>query len=1214
LDHLEAYIESAQPSSGLAPLVLRDRDLLKKTWQPHRFNSGEKKNVVMGIDSGSTTTKIVLLDAESHDVLYKEYFRNAEGNQFESIHRGLKRLQEQIGERITIVHVGVTGSAREAIGAVVGADEVIDEINAHATGVCHIEPNTDTIFEIGGQDSKFIRVEHGIATDFEMNKICAAGTGSFLDEAADRVLNIPVEQLGDMALSDSPEPEDLGETCAVFMKSRVVRAQAQGATPESIAAGLSRSIVTNYLHKVVGGHQIGDNIFFLGGTTFNHATVAAFEQITGKRITVPEHAEVMGAIGAALVASTDHAEMILDAQQRESMTDFRGLDADFRVDETTANGRVCDACTNYCKLKFVVTEDGSKVVIGAACDLYAGAITKKSGKVRPMPAPTEDLVAIRKNLMETSHLHIRRTKSYRQHLPSKKVIIPSALNYWEHLPFWRTFLEACGLEVLTIEPSRKEMLDLAASTSNLETCLPIKAALGIARHAWDNAEADYVFMPVVHKVASDDILWDRSAVCPLITAAPHLVRSELALREMQPGTKKFIQPEFDFTRPNADVIRQLQVLAEQLDVDKRSVGEAYRAARQAQNQFCAAQRMEGAKVLDAIRASHGNKKAVVILARPYNSLDPRMNLQLDGEIRKAGWFVLPMDFLPLSESPRAPSEMVDDTWYYQRKINQAAALVADDPDLYPIFITSYLCGPDGFIHKNVEERMRKSGKAMLTLQIDEHTAMAGYKTRIAAFLHSIENKRKTDLIAARQNHKGATTRPAVIQVINEDAAVIDLAELRSKEVVFIPKMSDHSILVAGALRSCGIASRSFPPMTDEALAKGLAYSNGMECVPHTIITGEVLHFVGEELKKGVDPKNIAIMWTQTKGACRFTQYSTQLQKSLDRSGFTGTKVVNFTVTAPKNRFRPPLSLFAKVFQAYSLGDYMSQVLLENRPYELAGTEVTDRKLKVSARLADHDIDSLEDSKLTDLIYRYYLNAAADVMGNPVELSRLLSAFVREINDVPKNLNQRKPLVGLIGEIYLRLNSFANCGLIDMLEADGCEVFLAGMAEFMYKGAAPKRDTWQDNLRGRIKSSFLRRSEKPIRKLLEPALRRPQFGQAYDAGRVTQMGQRHIGRLEAGEGPLTVGCLEQYVLDGADGVLMVGPHGCMPLTVSEGVLGDIKRSLPEHLQHVPIEVLTISESRNTKNIRTRIEPFVYRARVASMKTIGDKPHQQRQLSG
>ena len=296
--------------------MLRDRDLLKKTWQPHRFNSGEKKNVVMGIDSGSTTTKIVLLDAESHDVLYKEYFRNAEGNQFESIHRGLKRLQEQIGERITIVHVGVTGSAREAIGAVVGADEVIDEINAHATGVCHIEPNTDTIFEIGGQDSKFIRVEHGITTDFEMNKICAAGTGSFLDEAADRVLNIPVEQLGDMALSDSPEPEDLGETCAVFMKSRVVRAQAQGATPESIAAGLSRSIVTNYLHKVVGGHQIGDNIFFLGGTTFNHATVAAFEQITGKRITVPEHAEVMGAIGAALVASTDHAEMILDAQQR----------------------------------------------------------------------------------------------------------------------------------------------------------------------------------------------------------------------------------------------------------------------------------------------------------------------------------------------------------------------------------------------------------------------------------------------------------------------------------------------------------------------------------------------------------------------------------------------------------------------------------------------------------------------------------------------------------------------------------------------------------------------------------------------------------------------------------------------------------------------------------------------------------------------------------
>jgi|TARA_B100000315_G_scaffold259987_1_gene318546 predicted CoA-substrate-specific enzyme activase len=1056
LDHLQAYIESVQPSSGLPPLVLRDSDALIKTWRPYRFSSGEMKQVVLGIDSGSTTTKLVLLDAENHAVLYKSYARNADGNQFESIHRGLKELREQIGEQIEIVHVGVTGSAREAIGAVVGADEVIDEINAHATAACRIQPDTDTIFEIGGQDSKFIRVENGIATDFEMNKICAAGTGSFLDEAADRVLNVPVEQLGAMALQDSPEPEDLGETCAVFMKSRVVRAQALGATPQSIAAGLSRSIVINYLHKVVGGHQIGDNITFLGGATFNHATVAAFEQSTGKRISVPEHAEVMGAIGAALVASTDYEGMRFDSQQRVTMTDFRGLDADFRVDEATQDQRTCNVCTNYCRLKFVVTEDGSKVVFGAACDLYEGAVAKKSGKLRPMPLPTEDLVEVRKRLMATSQ--VGQMQLHERHSPRKKVLIPSALNYWEHLPFWRAFLETCGVEVLTTEPSRNEILDLAATTSNLETCLPIKVALGIARHAWDNADVDFVFMPVVHKVESEDILWDRSAVCPLITGAPHMVRSELSLRDEREGSKKFIQPEFDFTRPRRDVIRQLQVLLQQLDVDKTLAKKAYDAARRAQNEFLQAQRMEGMKVLEEIRASDGEKRGVVLLARPYSSLDSRMNLKLDAEIRKAGWFVLPMDFLPLAESHRAASDMADDTWYYQRKINQAAALIADDPDLFPIFITSYLCGPDGFIHKNVEERMRQSGKAMLTLQIDEHTATAGYKTRIDAFLRSIDNKRKADLIAAKQNLRAR--RLPIVQVTDEETSDIDLTELRSKQVVFIPRMSEHSILVAGALRSCGVASRSFPPMTDEAMEKGLACSNGMACVPHTITTGEVLHFVGEEVAGGTRPDDIAIMWTQTKGACRFTQYSTQLQKSLNHAGFRGAKVVNFTTTATKNQFRPPLALFTRVFQAYSLGDYLGQILLENRPYELEGSEMTERRRKLSER--SPDLDS-EDVTLTDLVYRNYLHKIADVMGKPEELHQQLSEFVREIEKIPKDLNQRKPLIDLIGEIFLRLNSYANCELVELLEANGCEVFLPGVAEFMYKGAAPKRDTWQEGL-------------------------------------------------------------------------------------------------------------------------------------------------------
>ncbi|MFC1611848.1 acyl-CoA dehydratase activase, partial [Myxococcota bacterium] len=338
---LKDFIAHREVRAARDPLKLRDPKRLEKTWKPYEFKKGEKRDVLLGLDVGSTTTKFVLLDAETEAVLYRSYVRTR-GEPFEVMEEGLRKIRDELEENINILHVGITGSGREAMGAMVGADIVVDEINAHATGVGRLHSDADTIFEIGGQDAKFMRVMNGVVTDFEMNKACAAGTGSFFDEAASRILDVAVEDLGDMALN-SMTPPDLGEVCTVFMKSRIVQAQADGYSPDDIAAGLAYSIAKNYLNKVKGSKPIGDKIVFQGGVANNKAVVAAMEAITGKDIVVPEQSEVMGAIGAALIAKTRYDRIQLDAEQTAFENEvkpesappsrFRGLSANMVPEE-----------------------------------------------------------------------------------------------------------------------------------------------------------------------------------------------------------------------------------------------------------------------------------------------------------------------------------------------------------------------------------------------------------------------------------------------------------------------------------------------------------------------------------------------------------------------------------------------------------------------------------------------------------------------------------------------------------------------------------------------------------------------------------------------------------------------------------------------------------------------------------------------------------------
>ena len=343
---LEEYLNgTATKFDSLPPLKESLAEYSKKV---HFVRNGNGRvGVYLGLDIGSLSTNVVLIDKE-HNVVSRRYLPTA-GKPLEAIRKGLTEIYDEVGEDVIVLGAGTTGSGRYLTGDFIGADNIVNEITAQATAAIDYDPTVDTIFEIGGQDSKYISIENGVVVDFEMNKVCAAGTGSFLEEQAEKLnINI-VEEFGCMALK-SDCPVKLGDRCTVFMESDLNSFMQKGARNENLVGGLAYSIVYNYLQKVVGDRRIGNKIFFQGGVTNNKAVVAAFEQVVGKRIIIPPHFDVTGAIGAAILAKRSMA--------KDQKTKFKGFgvrNASYKVSRF-----VCQGCTNHCEISRVKIEGEKK--------------------------------------------------------------------------------------------------------------------------------------------------------------------------------------------------------------------------------------------------------------------------------------------------------------------------------------------------------------------------------------------------------------------------------------------------------------------------------------------------------------------------------------------------------------------------------------------------------------------------------------------------------------------------------------------------------------------------------------------------------------------------------------------------------------------------------------------------------------------------------------
>ncbi len=574
----------------------------------------EKIDAYVGVDVGSISTNVVVLDA-AHRVIGRRYLMT-EGRPLEAVKKGLYEVGREVGDRVVVRGCATTGSGRYLTGEFIGADVIKNEITTHARAAVEANPKVDTIFEIGGQDAKYVSLENGAVVDFAMNKVCAAGTGSFLEEQAERLGLKIEEEFGAAALS-SPEPCELGERCTVFMESDLTYHQQRGLPRDDLVAGLSYSIVYNYLNRVVEDRVVGDQILFQGGVAFNRGVKAAFEAVTGKKVLVPPHHDIMGAIGAAIFAQ----------EQADGATGFRGFD--LREVDYKLRTFECKSCSNRCEIHQVSIEGQRPLHFGSRCGRFDDESKHRAGRHLPrLFAEREDALL----------------NTYAKDAPDEpigvRIGMPRVLTFFDLYPLWKAFFTEIGCEVVLSSPTNKDIIRTGADAMNTETCLPIAVSHGHVLELMGK-DVDYVFVPSVVNLEHEAPDAVHSYACPLAQSLPYMLRAALQFPAEGP---ELLAPIFHFERGRQGVADDLRTLAQMFEVPVGRTERAIRAAWQALDAFRQRLRERGKQVLDGLE---DDDQAVVIVSRPYNGCDAAMNLNLPDKLRDLGVLAIPLDFLPL---------------------------------------------------------------------------------------------------------------------------------------------------------------------------------------------------------------------------------------------------------------------------------------------------------------------------------------------------------------------------------------------------------------------------------------------------------------------------------------------------------------------------------------------------------------------------------------
>ncbi len=1118
LESLEDYLNHHRETrASLDKLSLSENHLKSKGKGIAISPRGEKIDAYLGLDVGSISTNLVVID-EDENVLAKQYLMTA-GRPIEAVRRGLKEIGDEIGGRVRIKGCGTTGSGRYLTADFVGADIVRNEITAQATAAAHIDPRVDTIFEIGGQDSKYISLENGVVVDFEMNKVCAAGTGSFLEEQAEK-LDISIkEEFGNLAL-EANQPTRMGERCTVFIESDLVHHQQRGAKTDDLVAGLSYSIVQNYLNRVVGEKRIGDRIFFQGGTAFNKGVIAAFEGWLGKDIVVPENHDVTGAIGAAILANEERT-------WEESS--FKGFDLSERKYELSTFE--CKGCSNMCLIRKVSVEGEKPLFYGSRCEKY-DVIKRSRGEDLP------DIFAEREQLLFAPY-------EGEQDLPEDAPVIgvPRILHFHELFPFWKAFFTELGYRIVLSDFTNKELIREGVETIVAETCFPIKAAHGHVLDLLKKGVKD-IFIPSVINIKSPDPEIELTQTCPYVQSFPYAGKSSINFDRYG---ARVLQPVIHFGWERDNLERELIRFGKELKRSTSKVKKAFAKAEVHQKNFYDALTQRGREIVEGLKPG---EKALVIIGRPYNSCDPGINLGVPKKLREMGILALPMDYLPLDSASRKEG-IKEMYWRYGQKILSAAHLIRENPNLYGVFISNFGCGPDSFILHFFRDTLR--GKPFLQLEIDEHSADAGVITRCEAFLDSLKH--------AKEGVEEKTHRPLKTDTTRK---------------IYIPHMCDHSYAVAAAFEACGISAQVFPESDEETLFWGRKMTSGKECYPCTLTTGDMIKLIRDP---NFDRDRAALFMPSGNGPCRFGQYNRFQRIVLDELGYEDVPIYS---PNQDETLYSELGIMGSKFtrlgwQAIVAVDLLIKKLLETRPYEKRQGE-------------------------TDTVYDECLDMVCESIKNEGNLEMALEQARDKLDRIEIEAPGTRPLIGIVGEIYVRTNPFANEDVIRKIEQFGGEAWLSPVSEWiLYINAMGKRHSlrhkrFSNLLRIFLTDYYQKKDENRLTKIFKGHLRNLHEPPIKT---ILNLARPYLHDSFEGEAILSVGRTADFAHSGCSGVVNIMPFTCMPGTVVSAIL----KRYREESDNLPILNMAYDGQEQT-NTLTRLEAFMHQAKQYQEKNVSN----------
>ena len=1103
-------------STGRLPALFKDEaDFLgwEKSRERHRIERVDVASLngdplFLGIDSGSTTTKIVLIDREGR-VAFEHYAAN-KGDSIGAVEHGLGLAAEQFavhGRDLHIARSMVTGYGEDLIRAAFGLDEGMVETLAHFRAAKEFDPDVSFIMDIGGQDMKAIFVKDGFIQDIKINEACSSGCGTFIENFA-RNMGYTAAEFGREATKGAA-PCDLGTRCTVFMNSKVKQSLREGAPITDISAGLAYSVIKNALHKVLkitNMDLLGAHIVVQGGTFRNPAVRKALENLLGREVVCPDMAELMGAYGAALTARDSYSNADFS---RQSPTE---VGVTMVAGNYAKKSLRCHGCENKCAVTKMIFPNGNIFYSGNRCEKIYSNGGRADRRGANLPAVKLDLLFGRKTAPDST--------------PRLLVGIPRVLNQFENFPFWNALFVESGIAVQISSASSNALYQKGAAhimSDNL--CFPAKLVSG---HIMDLIErgVDRIFYPMVFYEDSHFSDAANSYNCPIVSGYADVVRNVI-----DPAGRYNIP--YDMPSINLADKKLLKRFCadylQSLGVPRGEAARAYEKAEEAQNQFKVRVRNVAAEILE--NAREDRRPVILLMGRPYH-IDPLINHKIPDIIADFGLDVITEDAVPWEEGQTLDNRHVMTQWEYLNRYYHAARWAArqEEPRVEVVQLNSFGCGPDPFILDEVAAILGEYGKSPTVLRIDEIESPGSTKLRLRSTFEALkQSKSRARVYKARRR-----------------ARVFEQGD--HSRTIIVPDFSPFcSPPIVRPLIDAGYDIVWLPPADRESVNAGLKYANNEICYPGTITIGSLV----QALQSGrYDLSKTAIGFSQTGGQCRASSYASLIKKAVLAAGFEDVPVVTISTNFHTLNDQPG-------FQ-FNIREYIYKAIIS--------MAFTDSISGMFYSTVVREVNRGDAQRITDRYLNDFMTGRI-----PTERKALLRALGKAVEDFNAvEVNDRQyPKVGIVGEIYVKFNAFSNNNSAQWLMEQGVEVVMPSFLEFFAGGiihtnqsvqaGIARRDT--DWLISLLAKKVLDNYLNDVHHVMKGYRRHRRHTSIDDIARLAEdiLSLSH----QYGEGWLIAGEVASFVRNGVPNVLCLQPFGCIANhVIAKGAEKKMKETYPQ----------------------------------------------------